>query len=76
MDWIIQSKDESSGRTGDNHYTTEAGFLAALRDLFSNPRKQFINATLPDGTILDEAAARKLVGFAIGESGIGEDPIG
>jgi hypothetical protein len=37
MEWIIQSKD------GITHYTSEDGFLAALRDLFSDPKKQFIH---------------------------------
>jgi hypothetical protein len=66
MDWIIQSKD------GITHYTTEDDFRAALRDLFSDPKEQFISATLPDGTVLDEAEAKELAGFTIGESGIGQ----
>ena len=70
MVWIIQSKD------GNTRHTTYDGFLVALRDLFSDPKKQFISATLDDGTVLDEAAARKLVGgFGIGEGVIGETPI-
>jgi hypothetical protein len=56
MDWIIQSKD------GIAHYTTYDSFLVALRYLFDDPQKQFISATLADGTGLDEAAAKKLLG--------------
>ena len=75
MDWIIQSKD---GSISDIiHYTTEDDFLAALKALFGNPKKQFVSATLSDGTVLDEAAAKAwLAGFTIGESGIGEDGLG
>jgi hypothetical protein len=71
MDWIIQSKD------GTTHHTSYDGFLVALRDLFDDPQKQFISATLADGTVLDEAAAKKLLGggFTIGEGVIGETPV-
>ena len=71
MDWIIQSKDGSISEI--RHYTTEDGFLAALRDLFGDPKRKFISATLPDGTVLDEAAAK---GFTIGVSPIGQTPLG
>jgi hypothetical protein len=74
MDWIIQSKDGSISEI--RHYTTEDGFLTALRDLFGAPKQQFISATLPDGTVLDEAAAKVLAGFAIGVSPIGQTPLG
>jgi hypothetical protein len=70
MDWIIRSKD------GITHYTTEDDFRAALRDLFSDPKEQFISATLPDGKVIDEAAAKALIGFTIGESPIGQTPLG
>ena len=56
MDWIIQSKD------GTTHHTSYDGFLVALRDLFDDPQKQFISATLADGTVLDEVDVRALVG--------------
>jgi hypothetical protein len=74
MDWIIQSKDGTISEI--KHYTTKDGFLAALRDLFSDSKKQFVSATLSDGTVLDEASARALLGegFTIGESPIGEGP--
>jgi hypothetical protein len=70
MDWIIQSKDGPISEI--KHYTTKDDFLAALRDLFGNPKKQFVSATLSDGTVLDEASAKALAGFTIGESGIGQ----
>ena len=76
MDWLIQSKD---GRFSDiTHHATEDDFLAALKALFSGPKKQFVSATLSDGTVLDEASARALLGaaFTIGASGIGQAPIG
>jgi hypothetical protein len=71
MDWTIQSKDGSISEI--THYTTEDDFLAALRNLFGDPKKQFINATLPDGRVLDEATAK---GFTIGVSPIGQTPLG
>ena len=74
MDWIIQSKDGTISEI--RHYTTEDDFRAALRDLFGDPKEQFISATLPDGTVLDEAEAKELAGgFSIGEGRIGEDPV-
>ena len=70
MDWIIQSQD------GTTHHTSYDGFLVALRDLFNDPEKQFVSATLSGGTVLDEAAAKALLGeFTIGEGVIGETPI-
>ena len=78
MDWIIQSRGEiTRGISESPNYTTEDDFLAALRDLFGDPKKQFVSATLSDGKVLDEAAARELAGgFAIGNSGIGQGSIG
>jgi hypothetical protein len=70
MNWIIQSKDRSI--TDIKYYATEDAFRAALKRLFSDPKEQFISATLPDGTVLDEAEAKELAGFTIGESGIGQ----
>jgi hypothetical protein len=70
MDWTIQSKD------GATDHTSYDGFLVALRDLFNDPEKQFVSATLSGGTVLDEAAAKALLGeFTIGEGIIGETPI-
>jgi hypothetical protein len=70
MDWSIQTKD------GTTRYPTYEIFLDALRARFGDPKHQFISATLDDGTVLDEAAARKLIGgFGIGEGVIGETPI-
>jgi hypothetical protein len=71
LDWIIQSKDGSISEI--KYYTTEDGFLAALRDLFSDPKRKFISTTLPDGKVLDEVAAK---GFTIGVSPIGQTPMG
>jgi hypothetical protein len=72
MTWIIQSKNWNTGRSGEDRYQTEDGFRVALTDLFNDIKKQFVSATLPDGKVLDEAAARALVRFTIGESAIGE----
>jgi len=76
VDWTIQSKDRNFSDI--THHATEDDFLAALKALFSDPKKQFVSATLSDGTVLDEASARALLGaaFTIGASGIGQAPIG
>ena len=76
MDWLIQSKDRSISDI--THHTTEDDFLAALKALFSGPKKQFVSATSSDGRMFDEASARALLGaaFTIGASGIGQAPIG
>jgi hypothetical protein len=74
-DWIIKSKDVITGRIGENRYTTEAGFITALGDLFRDLKQQFVSATSADGKALDEATAGGLAGFTIGESGIGERPL-
>jgi hypothetical protein len=63
MDWIIQSKDEISGRTGENRYETEAGFLAALRDIFGDPKKRCESASKVD-PLLSRTSQR--VGAPIG----------
>jgi hypothetical protein len=72
--WIIKSRYETIP------HTTEDGFRAALRDLFGDPKKHFVSATLPDGKVLDEAAAMAWLGdgggFAIGEGRIGVDGLG
>ena len=71
MDWIIQSK---GGSISDiRYYTTDDGFLAALRDLFGDPKRQFTSATLPDGRVLDKATAK---GLTIGVGPIGQTPLG
>ena len=70
VDWTIQSKDRNFSDI--THHTTVDDFLAALKALFSDPKKQFVSATLSDGTVLDEASAKALAGFTIGESGIGQ----
>jgi hypothetical protein len=76
MKWIIKSRDEVTGGFIESHYTTEDDFLAALKDLFGDPKQRFISATLPDGKALDEAAAKILAGgFSIGGGAIGETPV-
>jgi hypothetical protein len=61
MYWIIKSEN------GDISYTTEADFRAAVND----PKQRFVSVTLPDGTVLDEAAAKARFG-GIGVGGAGE----
>ena len=75
MDWIIQSKDGSISEI--KYYTTYDSFLVALRDLFSDPKRQFVSATLSGGAALNESDAKALLGgFTIGEGGTGQTPLG
>jgi hypothetical protein len=75
-DWIIESRDEITQRTGRDRRDTEEGFRTLVKDILSNPRRKLISVTLPNGEVLDEAAVRALPGFTIGVSPIGQTPIG
>jgi hypothetical protein len=68
MDWVISSENESTGRVTETRYKTEASFSAALQDMFSDVRNRFLSATLSDGRVLDEDAAREWVGAPHGSS--------
>ncbi len=68
MDWVISSRDEATGHERAAHYATETSFHAALKDMFSDIRSRFLSAELPDGRVLDEDAARELVGAPHGRS--------
>jgi hypothetical protein len=78
MGWTIESRNEATGRTGESReYPAEAAFLTVLNDLFMDLKRQFISATLQDGTVLNEVEARRLAGgFSVGESGIGQTGLG
>ena len=67
-DWVISSQNEGTGRVSETRYTAEATFRAALEDMFSDIRRRFLSAGLPDGGVLDEDAARELVGAPHGSS--------
>ena len=68
MYWVISSQDEATGRISETRYTTEASFRAVLEDMFSDIQKRFLSAELSDGRVLDEEAARELVGAPHGSS--------
>ena len=68
MDWVISIQDEATGRISETRYTTEDSFRAALEDMFSDIQKRFLAAELADGKVLDEDAARELVGAPDGSS--------
>jgi hypothetical protein len=74
MEWIITSRGEiTRGISESPRYTTYDGFLVALRDLFGDPKRQFVSATLSGGAVLNEADAKALLGgFTIGEGVIGQ----
>jgi hypothetical protein len=57
-DWIIKSRNESTHRTCTDTRNTEEGFLTLVGDIFSNPRRKLISATLPSGEVLDKVAVR------------------
>ena len=68
MDWVIVSQEEATGLGRAKHYATETSFQAALKDMFSDIGNRFLSAELPDGTVLDEDAARELVGAPHGST--------
>ena len=62
MEWIIESYDRRTDRDGESRFTTEAAFIRAGEDLLRNGGREFVSATLPDGTIVrDELALRALI---------------
>jgi hypothetical protein len=62
MEWVIESYDRRTDRDGEHTFTTEAAFISASEDLLRNGEKGFVSATLPDGTIVrDERALRVLI---------------
>ena len=62
MEWVIESYDRKTDRDGENRFTTESAFIGAAEDLLRNVRTGFVSATLPDGTIVrDERALRVLI---------------
>jgi hypothetical protein len=68
MDWVISSTEEATGRVRETHFATETSFHAALKDMFSDVGTRFLSAELPGGRVLDEDAARELVGAPHGSS--------
>jgi hypothetical protein len=61
MEWIIESYDRKTDRDVQNRFTSESAFISAAEELLGNNWKGFVSATLPDGSVLDEAAMRALV---------------
>jgi len=68
MDWVISTQNVATGLVRAKHYATETSFHAALKDMFSGIGNRFLSAGLPDGRLLDEDAARELVGAPHGSS--------
>ena len=62
MEWVIESYDRRTDRDAENRFTTEVAFVRAREDLLRNGEKGFVSAILPDGTIVrDERALRVLI---------------
>jgi len=61
VDWIIETHDERTGRTGQRRFETEAAFISAAQDVLEDLWQRFIAATLPDGTMLDEEKLRQRI---------------
>jgi hypothetical protein len=62
VDWIIESRNEITQRTGTERRDTKEGFLKLVRDILRDHRRTLISVTLPGGEVLDEVAVRALVG--------------
>ena len=62
MEWVIESYDRRTDRDSENRFTTEVAFIKAGDDLLRNNSRGFVSATLPDGKIVrDERALRVLI---------------
>ena len=61
-DWIIESRDAITQRTGTETRDTQEGFLTLVKDILRDHRKTLISVTLPGGEVLDEVDVRVLVG--------------
>ena len=61
MEWVIESYDRRTDRDAEHSFATESAFISAAEELLGNNWKGFVSATLPDGSVLDEAAMRALV---------------
>jgi hypothetical protein len=62
MEWVIESYDRRTDRDGENRFATEVAFIEAGEDLLRNNGRGFVSATLPNGTIVrDEGALRVLI---------------
>jgi hypothetical protein len=61
MEWIIESYDRRTDRDGQNRFTSESAFISGAEELLGNNWRGFVSATLPEGSVLDEAAMRALV---------------
>lgn len=62
MEWTIRSHDQRTDQDGEHTYTTEAAFIRAAEYLLRDVSKGFESAVLPDGTVVkDEHALRVLI---------------
>lgn len=59
MVWIIESQDLRTGLVGQRRFDTEAAFIGAAQHVLEDVSPQFMSATLPDGTMLDEEKLRQ-----------------
>jgi hypothetical protein len=59
--WIIKSRDGKTGLVRERAYENLTDFAAAAREVFNDIWRDFISATLPDGSVLDEIGVRRLV---------------
>ena len=61
-DWIIESRNKITQRTGTELRDTVEGFLALAGDILRDHRRTLLSVTLPGGEVLDEVDVRVLVG--------------
>jgi hypothetical protein len=62
MEWTLRTYNRRTDRDGQDKFTTEAAFIAAVQDLFRDLWKGFDSAILPNGTVVkDLGALRALV---------------
>jgi hypothetical protein len=62
MEWTLNTYNRRTDRDGQDKFTTEAAFVAAVQDLLRDLWKGFDSAILPNGTVVkDLGALRALV---------------
>jgi hypothetical protein len=63
MKWVIRSRDlrRPNLGVGEKPFATEDAFIAAAQDLLRDESKEFISATLPNGTEVKGVSALRAI---------------
>jgi hypothetical protein len=61
MEWVLNTYSRRTDRDGQNRFTTEAAFIAAVQDLLGDVWKGFDSAVLPNGTTVKDLTALRAI---------------